>query len=298
MRRTFLVLACLIVSGAHTAVGSQPDGAAMVLEVSTRARFFRPGEAVLLKVSASRHVLRPEGTGFGVALEFWPAGDEHDWQALVAIPLDAPVRRHEIVVRAADAGGAAAATTVSIHLERARFQTRRMRVEERYVNPPDSVIKRILKEANLLEQLFADSRRERLWRGPFEMPVPGQSTSSYGRLTVLNGKPGGRHQGADFRAALGTPVTAPNAGIVVLASDLYYAGGTVVLDHGQGLVSLLAHLSQIDVEVGMRVGQGDQLGLAGATGRVTGPHLHWAMRLHGTSVDPLSLAVAVADLTN
>ena len=130
------------------------------------------------------------------------------------------------------------------------------------------------------------------------MPVPGPPTSSYGRLTVLNGKPGSRHQGADFRAALGTPVTAPNAGIVVLASDLYFAGGTVVLDHGQGLVSLFAHLSQIGVEVGDRVQQGRQLGKAGATGRVTGPHLHWAMRLHGTSVDPLSLVVAVAELAD
>jgi murein DD-endopeptidase MepM/ murein hydrolase activator NlpD len=113
---------------------------------------------------------------------------------------------------------------------------------------------------------------------------------------VLNGKPGSRHQGADFRATTGTPVRAPNAGIVVLASDLYFAGNTVVLDHGCGLVSLFAHLSRMAVETGNRVGRGDLLGEAGATGRVTGPHLHWAMRLHGTSVDPLSLSVAVADL--
>jgi murein DD-endopeptidase MepM/ murein hydrolase activator NlpD len=182
-------------------------------------------------------------------------------------------------------------------VEQARFQTRRLQVADRYADPPASVIDRILKEARTLEDLFAHSQSERLWRGPFSMPVPGPSTSSYGRLTVLNGKPGSRHQGADFRAPLGTPVTAPNAGVVVLASDLYYAGGTVVLDHGQGLVSLFAHLSRIGVEVGARVEPGAELGRAGATGRVTGPHLHWAMRLHGTSVDPLSLAVAVAELT-
>jgi murein DD-endopeptidase MepM/ murein hydrolase activator NlpD len=297
MRRSFLMLACLIVAGVHMMAWSQQDAATVVLDVSTRARFVGPGEVVLLTVSASRPVLRPKGSGFGVALEFWPAGDEH-WHALVGIPLDAPARNHEIVVQAATAAGTAASTKVSLNVARARFETRRLRVEDRYVHPPDDVIERIENDAKLLGELFADSRSERLWRGPFAMPVPGPSTSSYGRLTLLNGKPGSRHQGADFRAALGTPVMAPNAGLVVLASDLYYAGGTVVLDHGQGLVSLFAHLSQIDVQVGTRVGLGDQLGLAGATGRVTGPHLHWAMRLHGTSVDPLSLTVAVADLTN
>jgi murein DD-endopeptidase MepM/ murein hydrolase activator NlpD len=183
-----------------------------------------------------------------------------------------------------------------LNIQRGKFATRRINVNERFVDPPASVAARIAREVKTLEDLFAQSREERLWRGPFGRPVSGPSTSSYGRLTVLNGKPGSRHQGTDFRAALGTPVRAPNSGMVVLASDLYFAGGTVVLDHGDGLVSLFAHLSQTAVEVGIRVAKGDLLGEAGATGRVTGPHLHWAMRLHGTSVDPLSLSVAVAEL--
>lgn len=294
MSRVFLLLTCLA-AGAVPTTAIQPEAGAVVLEGTTRARFLRPGEVVLLAVSGSRAVLRPEGTGFGVGLHFWPAGDGK-WRALVGVPLDAVAGTHELVVQAADAAGTTASTTVSLNIEPGRFQTRRLRVAARYADPPDSVIERIVREARTLEELFAESLPERLWRGPFSMPVPGPATSSYGRLTVLNGKPGSRHQGTDFRAPLGTPVTAPNAGVVVLASDLYYAGGTVVLDHGQGLVSLFAHLSRIGVEAGARVEQGDQLGLAGATGRVTGPHLHWAMRLHGTSVDPLSLAVAVATL--
>jgi murein DD-endopeptidase MepM/ murein hydrolase activator NlpD len=297
MRRPFLLMVCLVVAGGHTVTGLPRGAGPVVLDVSTRARLLRPGEVVLLTVSTSRPVLRPEGRGFGVGFEFWPAGDRK-WQALVGVPVETAVGNHEIVVRAADAEGATASTTVAVTIARAQFQTRRLQVADRYADPPEAVIERIVREARVLEELFARSPSERFWRGPFSMPVPGPSTSSYGRLTVINGKPGSRHQGADFRAALGTPVTAPNAGVVVLASDLYYAGGTVILDHGQGLVSLFAHLSQVGVEVGARVAQGEPIGKAGATGRVTGPHLHWAVRLHGTSVDPLSLAAAVAELAD
>jgi murein DD-endopeptidase MepM/ murein hydrolase activator NlpD len=115
-------------------------------------------------------------------------------------------------------------------------------------------------------------------------------------LTVLNGKPRGRHQGADFRAASGTPVVAPNAGRVVLAEDLYFSGNTVVIDHGLGMFSLLAHLSRIDVSAGRDVARDDVLGASGATGRVTGPHLHWALRMSEFSVDPLSLVAVLSTL--
>jgi murein DD-endopeptidase MepM/ murein hydrolase activator NlpD len=110
----------------------------------------------------------------------------------------------------------------------------------------------------------------------------------------MNGQPRGRHQGADFRAATGTPVLAPNAGRVVLAADLYFSGNTVIIDHGLGMFSLLAHLSRIAVAPGASVARGDLLGESGSTGRVTGPHLHWALRLGDASVDPLAVVAAVA----
>jgi murein DD-endopeptidase MepM/ murein hydrolase activator NlpD len=133
-----------------------------------------------------------------------------------------------------------------------------------------------------------------LWHGQFDAPVPGTATSSFGRLTITNGKPAGRHQGADFRAATGTPVKAPNAGRVVLAQDLYFAGNTVIIDHGLGVFSLLAHLSRIAVRPGEIVARGDVVGESGATGRVTGPHLHWAVRLGDISVDPIALISVLA----
>ena len=130
---------------------------------------------------------------------------------------------------------------------------------------------------------------ERLWSGGFLRPVPGDSTSSFGRRSVFNGQPRSPHSGTDFRGAEGTRITAPNAGIVVLAADLYFSGNVVIIDHGWGLYSYFAHLSSIAVEDGIRVEQGDVVGDVGATGRVTGPHLHWTVRLNDARVDPLSL---------
>lgn len=296
MPRVNLLLVILTAGWSLPAIAIHGASDTFTLEVSTRARFLRPGEVVLISVKPSRPVTQVEGDGFGVALDFWPAGEAGEWQALVGIPLDAAAEPHDLVVRAVGADGDTATNTVPVTVQPAQFATRKIRVSRRFADPPDSVVARILDEAKTLEDLFAHSPAERFWRGPFRTPVPGRSTSSYGRLTVLNGKAGSRHQGADFRATLGTPVRAPNAGIVVLASELYFAGNTIVLDHGNGLVSLFAHLSQMAVEAGNRVARDDVIGEAGATGRVTGPHLHWAVRLHGTSVDPLSLSVAVAEL--
>jgi murein DD-endopeptidase MepM/ murein hydrolase activator NlpD len=110
--------------------------------------------------------------------------------------------------------------------------------------------------------------------------------------SVLNGQPRGPHNGADFAAGTGTPIHAPAAAVVAYAREFYYSGNTVVLDHGFGLYSTMAHLSAFDVQEGARVDRGALLGKVGATGRVTGPHLHWSVRLLGARIDPESLLVA------
>ena len=106
---------------------------------------------------------------------------------------------------------------------------------------------------------------------------------------MFNGKLASIHKGADFRAAMGTAVRASNSGVVVLARKLYYEGNCVIIDHGMGLFTLSMHFSRIDVHEGQRVKAGDRLGLSGATGRVTGPHLHWAVRWQGAMLDPVKL---------
>ncbi len=227
-------------------------------------------------------------------MHFWTGASSREWSTLVGINVDAAPGPLPLTIQGRTADGTTAGTKVSLLVERYQFETRRLRVDPKMANPPEAEVARIKQEAQAMAEAFAIVTPERYWQGPFNAPVPGTATSSFGRLTVTNGKPAGRHQGADFRAATGTPIKAPNAGRVVIAQNLYFAGNTVIIDHGLGVFSLLAHLSSIAVEPGVTVARGDLLGESGATGRVTGPHLHWAVRFGDMSVDPLSLMSALA----
>jgi murein DD-endopeptidase MepM/ murein hydrolase activator NlpD len=227
-------------------------------------------------------------------VHFWSGTSAKEWHGLAGINVDSVPGPITLTIQGRTADGTTAATRTSLLVERHQFATRRLRVDPKMANPPQEEVERIKQEARAMAEAFAILTRERLWHGPFAAPVPGAATSSFGRLTVTNGQPGGRHQGTDFRATTGTTVRAPNAGRIVMARNLYFAGNTVIIDHGLGVFSLLAHLSRIDVEPGASVARGDVLGESGATGRVTGPHLHWAVRLGEMSVDPLALMSALA----
>ena len=192
-------------------------------------------------------------------------------------------------MRIKPAAGPELARVYTLPVEHKEYETRRLTVAPRYVEPPPEVSDRIAREARQQATIFATATAERLWRGSWGRPVPGQATSAFGSRSVFNGQARNPHSGADFRAAEGTPVTAPNVGRVTLAGNTYFSGGSVILDHGWGLYSYFAHLSKILVEEGDMVQPGQVLGHAGATGRVTGPHLHWTLRLNGARVDPLSL---------
>lgn len=264
------------------------------LTIGSSSRTLSPGSVVLLTVKSSTPMTSLTGQAFGRPVRFWEAG-ALEWQGFVAAALDARPGVYDVDVIGVDAAGIGSSSKKALTVVRKQFETRRLRVDGGFVNPPASEAERIASEAKRLSVLFTQAT-PRAWRGSFQLPVPGTATSSFGRLTVLNGQSRGRHQGADFRAPTGTPVVAPNAGRVVMAEDLYFSGNTVVIDHGLGMFSLLAHLSRIDITAGREVARGERLGVSGATGRVTGPHLHWALRLSEFSVDPLAVVAVLSDL--
>ena len=283
---------CVLAAALFSSVVVHTQSSDIVLTVSGADATSRAGDAVLVSVETTSPLTALEGEAFGHRSTFW-AVDERRWYGLIGIDIDAKPGTYDLDVRATSTQGAAHARTSLLVAER-RFETRRIRVADRFMSPPPEEAARIAIDAERLNAALARSQVPRVWSGPFIAPVAGSTTSGFGRLTIMNNVPRGRHRGVDFRAAEGTPVRAPNAGLVVLASDLYFTGNTVVLDHGDGLFSLLAHLSQIAVQEGTQVAGGDLVGAAGSTGRVTGPHLHWAVRLNAATVDPLSLISALS----
>jgi murein DD-endopeptidase MepM/ murein hydrolase activator NlpD len=292
MRVRWWSVGVVIVALGSGAAASRQSNGDLLLTLSAVQPALRTGDAVLVSVEASSPLMTLEGEVFGRPVPFWSSADRRQWRGLIGVDMEVSAGTYGLDVRATSERGKASGR-LSLLVAKRRFETRRIRVEERFVNPPAEEIERIQKEARRLADVMMQSESTRFWRGAFAAPVPGPATSSFGRLTVMNDAPRGRHRGVDFRAAEGTPVRAPNAGLVVLAEDLYFTGNTVVVDHGAGMVSLFAHFSEIAVTDGMRVSAGDLLGQSGSTGRVTGPHLHWAMRLSGANIDPMSLIAAL-----
>jgi len=156
------------------------------------------------------------------------------------------------------------------------------------VNPPPAIAERIEREQALVTAARARDEDRTDFAQPFVWPVQGRVSGRFGNQRVYNGNPKSPHSGMDIAAPQGTPVLAPAAGVVTFANaDLYLTGGTVLLDHGHGVSSNFLHLSRIDVKVGDRVTQGQVIGAVGATGRATGPHLHWGMNWFDVRIDPL-----------
>jgi murein DD-endopeptidase MepM/ murein hydrolase activator NlpD len=256
--------------------------------VSRVARSVSPGELVLLTVACAAPLQKVEVTAFGRSIPFYEGRVPGAWQGLVGIDLNTKPGVHAVTI-VARAGASTFTRTYTLSVSTKRFRTRQLKVPPQFVTPPESVRARIEQEAKRVSAIMATITPARLWEGPFVPPVPGPMISPFGTLSVLNGTPGSRHAGADFQGAEGTPIQAPAAGQVMLAADLYFSGRTVIIDHGLGLISLLAHLSEIRVREGDPVARGEEVGTVGSTGRVTGPHLHWTVRVVGARVDPMSL---------
>ena len=256
---------------------------AQELPITARARSVQPGELVLLTFRAPDDVTDVQARAFDTSLLPW-RGPDGAWHVLVGIDLDVAPGTHAVSVRA---GTATARHDLVVTAK--DYPTRRLTVDPSYVDPPGGVQARIAREAQRLNAVWQLDTASPYWHGPFVRPVPHEANSAFGTRSIFNGQPRSPHGGADFRSPAGTPVKAPNAGRVVVAGELYYTGGTVAIDHGLGLISLVAHLSSIAVAEGDVVEAGQVVGEVGATGRVTGAHLHWTLRARGARVDPLSL---------
>jgi murein DD-endopeptidase MepM/ murein hydrolase activator NlpD len=261
------------VFGPHPAAGQ-------AITLSTRS--FQPGEVVRVDVRGPSELEGVAASVFGKHIPLVFDERLHIWSTLVGIDLDTKPGIYHMTI-----GNQARLLRVAAKT----FEVRRLRVAEEFVNPPASAMEQITRDNRKLAEIYARATGRR-WTGSFIFPVDGAPTSNFGTVSYFNGQRRSPHTGIDFLSPTGTPIRASNRGTVVLAEPLYFTGNTVIIDYGDSLYSLFAHLSEFRVKEGDEVQPDTIVGLVGATGRVTGPHLHWTVRLHGARVDPTSLVFA------
>lgn len=263
------------------------DSACAGITIAAEPERPRQGALFRVRVGGATADAVLAGTAAGEPLHFTGAAGAHEAVAAAPIDADSPLR---LIVTCAVAGRAD--TLVShVALAAANYPLERLRVAPRFSAPPDSALAaRMRRESAMAAEVSRRAHETpRLWTEPFRRPREARVTSTFGRGREFNGTVTSRHMGTDYAGAVGAPVHAANRGIVRLVEAFFLGGNVIYLDHGAGIVTAYLHLSEQSVAVGDTVERGAVIGKVGATGRVTGPHLHWITRYGAVTVDPASL---------
>jgi len=249
------------------------------------------GSLLLIDLKSAKPLAEMQGEWGGRSVPLWSGNaGENQRKGLLAVDLEKAPGEYELKITGQTAGGEKVLCKAMIAVRKGQFATEKLQVRKQFVEPSPEQIKRADEERQKLRDIFDRVTPERLWDGKFRIPLDGVTTgSNFGKRRILNGNPGSPHGGADLPGATGTPVHAAQRGRVVLAEELFFAGNTVVVDHGLGIYTFYGHLFEIDVKVGDTLETGAVLGKVGATGRVTGPHLHWGLTVERARVNPLQL---------
>ena len=301
-RRKWLGLVCLAAAGALLSPGAMAKGAG----TCTAGTTLRPsalessqGSLLLIEVKSAKPLAELQGDWGGRSVPFWrEAGGESQRKGLLAVDLERAPGAYDLKVTGQTASGEKISCSASVRVRKGLFATEKLQVGKQFVEPSPEQIKRADEERQRLRELFDRVTPERLWDGKFRIPLDGVTRgTNFGRRRILNGNPGSPHGGMDLPGVTGTPVHAAQRGKVALAEELFFSGNTVVVDHGLGIYTFYGHLSEIDVKAGDALAAGAVLGKVGATGRVTGPHLHWGLTVERARVNPLLIVKLLGDAT-
>jgi murein DD-endopeptidase MepM/ murein hydrolase activator NlpD len=266
---------------------SQTDVSKVAVNLDFRA--LHPGEVVRITVRSSLAIKNIQARFSGKKYTFGVSVNPDEYLALIGIDLGLKPGTYSIVIIPVYADGQHERIVKEICVVAKDFPVKKLWVNAKYVTPPPEVLTRIREESELLNEIYGIFTPRWLGEGPFIVPSAGEVVPNFGERRIFNNQPRSPHSGVDISSPLGDPVVASNSGRVVLVSPLYYAGNTVILDHGLGVFTLYLHLSKFRVKRGDAVEKGAIIGEIGATGRVTGPHLHWGVKIRGNRIDPFSL---------
>jgi murein DD-endopeptidase MepM/ murein hydrolase activator NlpD len=275
---------------------SGPCDTGFIVQLSSGAAL--QGDLVQVELGSKNALTEVSGDWQERKVLFWPLPSEASnsselanvWRGLVGVDLEKEAGRYELLVNAKGPDGKPISCKVTISVGKGIFATERLQVQKQFVEPSPKQLERSNRERQRLRAIFDTTSPEKLWRGAFRVPLDGAPKGgNFGKRRVLNGQAGSPHTGVDFPSLTGTAVHASQRGRVVLAEELFFSGNTVVLDHGFGIYTFYGHLSEIEAKLGDLLDAGAMLGKVGATGRVTGPHLHWGLTVERARVDPLKL---------
>jgi hypothetical protein len=266
----------------------EPSRAAAPLALRLSPEKAKQGGIALVEIAAptagSRPVLSAGGRPIPIAAD-GRAGTS--WRAILGVDLDEKPGPLPVRVEAADGAGRPLADQATLTVLDGKYPVQRLTLPRSFSELDAGTLERVAREKALLDALWERVTPERYWSGRFHPPLDGAGNgTTFGLRRIINGEPRAPHSGADYGAPAGTPVLASQAALVAVAEEQFFAGKSVVLDHGLGLYTMYFHLQEIAVRAGQRVDQGVVIGRVGATGRATGPHLHWGVRLLGARVDP------------
>jgi murein DD-endopeptidase MepM/ murein hydrolase activator NlpD len=252
------------------------------------------GTPVLFRVTTPQPVRTLSGKWLGHEIEFSFDATHKQWFALAGVSLETKPGTYPLELHAEDlseqstgsSAGEALSFATNIRVERQRYPRAVLKVPPRYTAPSPEDQREIEQDKETKAEAFKTLSPDREWNGPFAPPVNAAISDVFGVERVFNGSVESTHQGLDFRVPAGTSVAAVNSGRVILAGPLFFEGNCVMIDHGQGLLTLYLHLSKFSVKKGDNVKKGQEIGLSGGTGRATGPHLHLAVRWQGVYLNP------------
>jgi len=254
--------------------------------VSWTPRSIRVGAPCLFKLELPGAPSSVKGKWQGRDLVFFLAGQPHVWYGLAGVDVETKPGSYPLELDAAMPDGQVLQIVREVPVQPAPYKIVRLKVPERFVQPDPEALKKIELDKELKQRAFSRQTLAPEWSGTFHVPINSTVSEAFGTRRTFNGKLASIHRGLDYHAKEGTPILAANAGTVVLAQELFYEGNCVIIDHGQQFMTLYMHLSHIQVSEGEKVKEGQQIGLSGATGRATGPHLHVAVRWQGAYLDP------------
>jgi len=289
MKRLILIifLVCGFAGDVH-ALDMKAETAHGSIRVTSQYRDLSPGEIV--KISLESPLFSSAWARFdGRMHAFVPDTGETSFFTLIGLGLDISPGFHNLYIGIRYPDGYEKNFSLKLSISDRTFPAQRLTVDKKFVLISPEVQERVLREKKLVDAVCSVVTPSWLGQGGFIVPSTGVISNNFGEKRIFNDGFLSRHRGIDIKCPRGTNIRASNAGKVVLTGDLYYAGKTVIIDHGAGLFSSYCHLSSILVRDGDKVEKGTTIGHAGSTGRVTGPHLHWGVRLLDKHVNPLSL---------